>query len=88
VFVFEGLVIGGLGAVLGLGLGLLICLFIATGGIKLDPSVYYIDSLPVRIEAWQFAVVAGAALLLSYLATIYPAVAASRLPPVEGLRNE
>jgi lipoprotein-releasing system permease protein len=88
VFVFEGLVIGGLGAVLGLGLGLLICLFIATGGIRLDPSVYYIDSLPVRIEAWQFGVVAGAALLLSYLATIYPAVAASRLPPVEGLRNE
>jgi lipoprotein-releasing system permease protein len=88
VFVFEGLVIGGLGAVVGLGLGLLICLFIATGGIKLDPSVYYIDSLPVRIEGWQFAVVAGAALLLSYLATIYPAVAASRLPPVEGLRNE
>jgi lipoprotein-releasing system permease protein len=88
VFVLEGLVIGGLGALLGLGLGLLICLFIATGGIKLDPSVYYIDSLPVRIEAWQFGVVAAAALLLSYLATIYPAVAASRLPPVEGLRNE
>ncbi len=88
VFVFEGLVIGGLGAGLGLVLGLMICLFISAGGIKLDPSVYYIDSLPVRIEAWQFGVVAGSALLLSYLATIYPAVAASRLPPVEGLRNE
>jgi lipoprotein-releasing system permease protein len=88
VFVFEGLIIGGLGAGLGLALGLLICLFISGGGIKLDPSVYYIDSLPVRIEAWQFAVVAGSALLLSYLATIYPAVAASRLSPVEGLRNE
>jgi len=88
VFVFEGLVIGGLGAALGLALGLVVCLFIAHGGIKLDPSVYYIDALPVRIEAWQFGVVAGSALLLSYLATIYPAVAASRLPPVEGLRNE
>jgi lipoprotein-releasing system permease protein len=88
VFVLEGLIIGGLGAGLGLVLGFLICLFIAGGGIKLDPSVYYIDALPVRIEAWQFGIVAGSALLLSYLATIYPAVAASRLPPVEGLRNE
>jgi lipoprotein-releasing system permease protein len=88
IFVLEGLVIGGVGAVLGLLAGLAICLFIAKGGIKLDPSVYYIESLPVRIESWQFAVVGLSALLLSYLATMYPALAASRLPPVDGLRNE
>jgi lipoprotein-releasing system permease protein len=88
IFVMEGLVIGGVGAALGLVVGLLVCLFIAHGGIKLDPSVYYIESLPVRIEAWQFGVVALSALTLSYLATIYPALAASRLAPVEGLRNE
>ncbi len=88
VFVVEGLVIGGVGAVVGLAVGLAVCLFIAHGGIKLDPSVYYIESLPVRIEGWQFATVALSALVLSYLATIYPALAASRLAPVEGLRNE
>ncbi|MHB1846770.1 MAG: FtsX-like permease family protein [Deltaproteobacteria bacterium] len=88
VFVIEGLVIGGVGAGLGLVVGLLVCLFIAHGGIKLDPSVYYIESLPVRIEGWQFGVVALSALVLSYLATIYPALAASRLAPVEGLRND
>lgn len=88
VFVLEGLIIGGVGAVLGLAVGLGICLFIAKGGIKLDPSVYYIDALPVRIELWQFGVVGLSALMLSYLATMYPAVAASRLSPVEGLRNE
>ncbi len=88
IFVMEGLVIGGVGAALGLVVGVLVCLFIANGGIKLDPSVYYIEALPVRIEAWQFAVVAFSAITLSYLATIYPALAASRLAPVEGLRNE
>ncbi len=88
IFVLEGLVIGGVGAVLGLLAGLAICLFIAKGGIKLDPSVYYIEALPVRIESWQFAVVGLSALLLSYLATMFPALAASRLSPVDGLRNE
>ncbi len=88
VFVLEGLIIGGVGAILGLGVGLLVCAFIAHGGIKLDPSVYYIESLPVRIESWQISLVALSAIVLSYLATIYPALAASRLAPVEGLRNE
>ncbi len=88
VFVLEGLLIGCLGAAIGLLVGWLVCLFIAAGGIKLDPSVYYIESLPVRIERWQFALVGLSAILLSYLATIYPALAASRLAPVEGLRND
>jgi lipoprotein-releasing system permease protein len=88
VFVLEGLVIGGVGTLAGLGFGLLICLIIAHGAIRLDPSVYYIDSLPVRIDGWQLGLVALSALVLSYLATIFPAVAASRLAPVEGLRND
>jgi lipoprotein-releasing system permease protein len=88
VFVLEGLVIGGVGTLVGLALGLGICLIIAHGAIKLDPSVYYIDSLPVRIDGRQLGLVALSALVLSYLATIFPAVAASRLAPVEGLRND
>jgi lipoprotein-releasing system permease protein len=57
-------------------------------GIRLDAEVYYIDKLPVKIDSLQFAGVAFLAVLLSYLATIYPATRASRLSPVEGLRNE
>jgi lipoprotein-releasing system permease protein len=57
-------------------------------GIHLDAEVYYIDKLPVRVDAMQFAGVAFLAILLSYLATIYPATRASRLAPVDGLRNE
>ncbi len=88
IFVLEGLIIGLIGTVVGLILGYWACKFVEVVGIRLDAEVYYIDKLPVRIDGLQFAAVAFLAVLLSYLATIYPATRASRLPPVEGLRNE
>jgi len=88
IFVLEGLAIGGIGTVLGLGLGLLLCGIIAVFPIPLDPEVYYIPNLPVKIDLLQFGLVAVAAVVLAYLATIFPALFASRLPPVEGLRND
>ena len=88
VFVAEGLAIGGIGTVLGLALGLLLCGAISVFPIPLDPEVYYIPRLPVRLDAVQFALVGVAALVLAYLATIFPALYASRLSPVEGLRND
>jgi lipoprotein-releasing system permease protein len=88
VFVVEGLIIGVVGTVLGLVLGYFACLFVEVVGIHLDAEVYYIDKLPVRLDTLQFAVVAFIAILLSYLATIYPATRASRVTPVDGLRNE
>lgn len=88
IFVLEGLAIGGIGTVLGLSLGLLLCGIIAVFPIPLDPEVYYIPNLPVKIDLLQFGLVAVAAVVLAYLATIFPALYASRLPPVEGLRND
>ena len=88
IFVLEGLIIGAVGATIGLLLGYGSCNFIERYGIHLDPEVYYISNLPVRVDGWQFALVALIAVVLSYLATIYPALKASRLPPVEGLTNE
>lgn len=88
IFVLEGLIIGVIGTLVGLVLGYLTCLFVEVFGIRLDAEVYYIDKLPVQIDPLQFAAVALLAVLLSYLATIYPATRASRLPPVDGLRNE
>jgi lipoprotein-releasing system permease protein len=54
----------------------------------MDPKVYLIDSLPVKMQGWEFAAIAGVSLLISFLATIYPSWRAARLPPVEGLRYD
>ncbi|HEY3447721.1 MAG TPA: ABC transporter permease [Myxococcales bacterium] len=88
VFVLEGLIIGIIGTAAGLVLGYLACLLVDLGIIQLDAEVYYIDKLPVKIDALQFAIVALIAVTMSYLATIYPATRASRVAPVDGLRNE
>ncbi len=88
IFVLEGLIIGSIGTAMGLLLGLACCSFIERYGLQLDPDVYYISNLPVNVDSGQFAAVALISIALSYLATLYPATKASRLSPVDGLREE
>jgi lipoprotein-releasing system permease protein len=88
IFVVEGLTIGAVGTAMGLLLGLASCSFIERYGLRLDPDVYYISNLPVNADGAQFLMVAGISLALSYLATLYPSIKASRLSPVDGLREE
>ena len=88
IFLAEGLQIGIAGGVLGLFSGLAWCLFIEKVGLRLDPEVYYIPSLPVKIEPLQTALTVLIAVLVTYLASIYPALRASRVEPVEGLKGE
>ena len=57
-------------------------------GVRLDPDVYYVDRLPIHVDPGEYLVVALAALLITTVATIYPAVAASKLRPVDGIRYE
>jgi lipoprotein-releasing system permease protein len=55
--------------------------------IRLPGDIYFIDTLPVRVEAGDVAAVLLSVLVISVLATIYPAVKAARLRPVEAIRN-
>jgi lipoprotein-releasing system permease protein len=88
IFLAEGLQIGVAGGLLGLLSGLAWCLFIEKVGIKLDPQVYYIPALPVKIEPVQTLLAVVIAVLVTYLASIYPALKASSVEPVEGLKAE
>ncbi len=87
IFMLEGIIIGAIGTVIGLALG-----FLLTGilqryeFIKLPSDVYYISTLPVKIETLDVAMIAGATMLISFLATLYPSWQASRLEPVEAIR--
>jgi lipoprotein-releasing system permease protein len=87
IFMLEGLIIGSIGTVLGLGLG-----FILTGllkryeFIKLPSDVYYISTLPVKIESLDVVLIAGATMIISFLATLYPSWQAARMDPVEAIR--
>jgi ABC-type lipoprotein release transport system permease subunit len=88
VFITYGVIIGAVGAFVGATLGLGICWAVKTFGIGLDPDVYYITNLPVHVDYFEVSLVLVAAVLLSYLATIYPSLIAARMRPVEGLRFE
>jgi lipoprotein-releasing system permease protein len=88
VFMTEGMLIGGVGTVFGVITGLVTTLGLLWFGVRLDPDVYYVDRLPINVDPVDYGLIAIAALVITTLATIYPAVAASRLRPVDGIRYE
>ena len=88
IFLAQGFMIGTVGTALGLALGLAAALALDVGKlIKLDPQVYFIDHLPVARQPMDIATTVLASLLIAAVATIYPAVQASRLLPVEAMRE-
>ncbi len=89
VFVTQGLFIGGAGVFAGVAGGWLLSWVLDRYRIiDLPEDVYIIGSLPVRMEWLDFLVVPTIALLICYVAALYPAWRASRLDPVEAIRYE
>jgi len=87
-FMTEGVIIGAIGTAFGVTTGLAMCLGLEWFGLRLDPDVYYIDRLPINVSAVDFLIVAASAITICTVATLYPAKAASKLKPVDGLRYE
>ena len=88
IFLAQGFMIGIVGTALGLAVGLAAAVALDQGRlIKLDPQVYFIDHLPVARQPLDIATTVIASLLIAAVATIYPAVQASRLLPVEAMRE-
>ncbi|HXG37832.1 MAG TPA: ABC transporter permease [Bacteroidota bacterium] len=89
VFMFEGVFVGAIGTLLGMGIGLLVCYLQITYQLfPLDPNVYIIPAIPVDVRWSDFAAIGSASMALSSLAALYPARRAASLMPVEAIRWE
>ena len=97
VFITQGVLIGWIGTALGVGLGLALALnvdvivpFIETnfGFHIMDPDVYYVSGIPSELHPGDVVRIALAGLLLTFIATVYPAYKAAQTQPAEALRYE
>ncbi|MBI9081055.1 MAG: lipoprotein-releasing ABC transporter permease subunit [Pseudodesulfovibrio sp.] len=89
IFMLQGTLIGLAGTLFGFMIGVPVSLLLKKYQfIKLPSNVYPVDYLPVRLEALDMIAIGGAAFLLCFLATIYPARRAAALSPSEALRYE
>ena len=89
IFLLQGTLIGLCGTALGLGTGLAVSYALGRWKLlRLPGEIYFIDTLPVKMEWPDFALVAAAATLTCFLASLYPAWQAARLAPVQTIRYE
>jgi lipoprotein-releasing system permease protein len=88
IFMAEGFIIGAIGTIFGVVTGWVMCEGLKGFGVRLDPEVYYVDTLPIEVNIADYGLVAVCALVITIVATLYPALSASRLRPVDGIRYE
>jgi lipoprotein-releasing system permease protein len=88
VFIYHGSIIGLIGTALGLAFAFFACMILDNYQVSLPGDIYFIETLPVEMDVNDFIITAVAAILISFVSTIYPAKRATELTAVEALRNE
>jgi lipoprotein-releasing system permease protein len=88
-FLWIGMGIGTVGVALGVALGMGVNAVLSkTKLIHLPADVYRIEFLPVVVRSSDILMICGLAVLICFVATLYPALSVSRRSPLEGIRNE
>lgn len=87
-FLYQGAIIGTVGAVVGLGLAVFACRFLLIKAVPLDPKVYFISHLPVDLQPFDLFLVGVFAVGVCLLATVWPALHAARLRPADAFREQ
>jgi lipoprotein-releasing system permease protein len=89
VFILQGAWIGVTGTLVGTLGGVILAWLQGTYEIiKIPPDVYFVDHLPVSLQWPDVALIVGGSIAVAFLATIYPALQASRLEPVDAIRHD
>jgi len=89
IFLLQGTLVGLIGTSVGLATGFAVSYALGRYKLlRLPGEIYFIDTLPVKMEWSDFALVAAAAALTCFLASLYPAWQAGRLAPVQTIRYE
>ena len=87
IFMLNGLVIGFTGTAIGIPLGYTFLYFIEHYW-TFDQTVYYLSHIPVHVKALDVCLVSFSAVLISFVATLYPSSQAAKLPPLSAFRYE
>ncbi len=89
IFVLQGIIVGLVGTVTGAIAGIAVAQLFDRGRfISLDPSVYFIDHLPIRVQPFDSMLIIFASVVVATVATLYPSRRAAELAPVEAIRHE
>jgi lipoprotein-releasing system permease protein len=86
IFMIQGMIVGSFGTVVGTISGVIICYFLKKYDFIQLPDAYPFSTLPVQLEYADVLAIAGSALLICFLSTLYPSHKASKMDPVEALR--